>query len=211
MTYNPKHHRIDDSNTEIEVFLMRIKQLFLYGLIVLFSCWFLGFFVFGFYAYSLQYLPTPQADAIIVLTGGADRIRTGIDLLKRHKAPLLFITGVNNYVSPQELLKTQAALTKEAIYLDYYADNTYQNAQATKDWTQAQNIDSFLLVTSFYHMPRSLFEFSKQMPNAKIYPVPVFIQSSVHWTRTRSAWLVFVEYNKFIIRYIQFQIRRILL
>mgnify|MGYP003571311299 CR=1 FL=1 len=190
---------------------MHIKQLFLYGLIVLFSCWFLGFFVFGFYAYSLQYLPTPQADAIIVLTGGADRIRTGIDLLKQNKAPLLFITGVNNYVSPQELLKTQADLTKEAIYLDYSADNTYQNAQAAKDWTQEQNIDSFLLVTSFYHMPRSLFEFSKQMPNTKIYPVPVFIKRSVHWMRTRSAWLVFVEYNKFIIRYIQFQIRRILL
>ena len=176
---------------------MHIKHLFIYSLIVIFACWFLGIFISGFYAYSLQYIPVPKADAIIVLTGGAERIQTGLNLLEQKKAPLLFITGVNNYVSPQELLKTQQDITKEMVYLDYSADNTFQNAQAAKDWVEQQQVKSFLLVTSFYHMPRSLFEFSKQMPKAQIYPVPVFRHSTVHWTRTRSAWLVFIEYNKF--------------
>ena len=190
---------------------MRLKSIFFYTLTILFACWVLGLLIFGFYAYSIQYVTVPNADAIIVLTGGAERIQTGLHLLKQNKAPLLFITGVNHGVSPQELLKSQQNSIKDAIYLDYSADNTYQNALAAKDWTEQQNVKSFLLVTSFYHMPRSLFEFSKQMPKAKIYPMPVVSSSSVHWTRTRNVWLVFVEYNKFIIRFIQFQIRRIFL
>ena len=153
-----------------------------------------------------------KADAVVVLTGGADRLQTGFDLLKDKRAPLLFITGVNDSVSPQELLYMQKDILKDATYLDYSADNTYQNALAIKDWVkEQQQVKSILLVTCFYHMPRSFFEISKQIPDIKIYPVSVFLKQQEHWIHSRSAWHVFVEYNKFIIRFIQFQIRRVFL
>ena len=190
---------------------MSFRPFALYSLIIIFVCWFFGFFVFAFYACSLQVDSNQTADAIVVLTGGADRLQTGFDLLKEKRAPLLFITGVNDDVSPRQLLNQQKDALKDSIYLDYSADNTYQNALAIKDWTEEQNVKSVLLVTSFYHMPRSLFEISKKVPDVKIYPISVFLKQQEHWIRTRSAWLVFVEYNKFIIRYIQFQIRRVFL
>ena len=190
---------------------MFLKPFVLYSFIILFVCWFFGFFVFAFYACSLQTDVNQKADAVVVLTGGADRLQTGFDLLQKGRAPLLFITGVNDSVSPQQLLYEQKDILKESTYLDYSADNTFQNALAIKDWIAQQQVKSALLVTSFYHMPRSLFEISKQTPNLKVYPVSVFLKQQEHWIRSRSAWLVFVEYNKFIIRYIQFQIRRIFL
>ena len=190
---------------------MSIRPFVSYAFILIFICWFFGLFIFGFYAYSLKYTPIQQTDAIIVLTGGAERVQTGFRLLQQQKAPLLFITGVNDSVSPQQLLDRQKNIIKEATYLDYSADNTYENALAIKDWTKEQKVKSVLLVTSFYHMPRSLFEISKQTPDIQYYPVPVFINQSTHWMLTRSAWLLFIEYNKFIIRFIQFQIRRIFL
>ncbi len=187
---------------------MSFRPFALYSLIIIFVCWFFGFFAFAFYAFSLQADSNQTADAIVVLTGGADRLQTGFDLLQKKRAPLLFITGVNDGVSPQQLLDKQQDIFKQATYLDYSADNTYQNALAIKDWTEQQNVKSILLVTSFYHMPRSLFEISKKTPDIKIYPVSVFLKHQEHCIRSRSTWLVFVEYNKFIIRYIQFQIRR---
>ena len=191
---------------------MSFRPFILYSLIIAFVCWFFGFFVFAFYACSLQADSNQKADAVVVLTGGADRLQTGFDLLKDKRAPLLFITGVNDSVSPQELLYMQKDILKDATYLDYSADNTYQNALAIKDWVkEQQQVKSILLVTSFYHMPRSLFEISKQIPDIKIYPVSVFLKQQEHWIHSRSAWLVFVEYNKFIIRFIQFQIRRVFL
>ncbi len=190
---------------------MRIKPYLFYGFLIVFAIWVLGICVFGLYAYLLQFSALPSADAVVVLTGGADRLQKGFALFEKQKAPLLFITGVNEHVSPQMLAKAQQAELTSPVSLDYSADNTFENALATKKWSKGKNIKSILLVTSFYHMPRSLFEFSKQLPDVQIYPVPVFAQQNVHWTRTRSAWLIFVEYNKFIVRFIQFQIKRILL
>ena len=51
-------------------------------------------------------------------------------------------------------------------------------------------------------MPRSMFEILKHTPHLTIVPYPVFPKSfnnSVEWIKTRYAWLLFIEYHKFIV------------
>ena len=91
--------------------------------------------------------------------------------------------------------------TKAKITLGYTAENTRGNAQEINDWIQGKNIHSIILVTSFYHMPRSVFEMLQANSRLKIIPWPVFPQSfnqSVDWVKTRYAWLLFIEYHKFL-------------
>ena len=145
--------------------------------------------------------PDRPTDAVIVLTGGAGRIATGLDLLANGAAPQLYISGVNKAVSLDAImnrLPPQAAGKNAAsccIVLDYKAGNTEQNASETRAWVQRQNIHSIRLVTSNYHMPRAWLEFRSELPGVEILPYPVMsmtadLRNGRFWT------LTFLEYHK---------------
>ncbi|MBQ9089892.1 MAG: YdcF family protein [Alphaproteobacteria bacterium] len=175
--------------------------LSLYFISIFFAIWFIGFIVFCVYALSLQSDSLEQPDAVVVLTGGSNRIETGIQLMKQQKANYLLISGVNKQVTENDLLKNVSPTQRKKITLGYTAENTVGNAQEIDGWVKERNISSILLVTSFYHMPRSFFEISKLNKTLKIYPRPVFPKSygdSVNWIKTRYTWLLFLEYHKFI-------------
>lgn len=177
-------------------------SLIFYVFILILSLWVIGFCVFGLYALSLKYIPAENADAIVVLTGGEDRIATAVTLLQENRGKRLLISGVNQDVSPNELFRAHPNADSNRITLGYAARNTVGNARETADWIKQRQIASVLLVTSFYHMPRSIAEILSQTPDTRIIPYPVFpksFESSVNWIRTRHAWLLFVEYHKFII------------
>lgn len=191
-----------------------IRQLSSYFLIIGLSLWLIGFCLFSLYALSFRFTPATPTDAIVVLTGGGNRINTALELLKDKYAPHLFISGVNKAVRQQDLIKNFPPDLSNNVTLGYHAEDTKGNARETADWIRNKKIDSVLLVTSFYHMPRSIFEVLKQNPDLKIIPLPVFPKSfgnSVDWIRTRYAWLLFVEYNKFIIVHLHHLFERIFL
>ena len=170
------------------------------GILIL-TIWIIGFGCFCLYALSLRFQPAEQTDAIVVLTGGGYRVQTALELLKEKYADNLLISGVHETVKKEDLTKTLSQELAKNITLGYLAKDTKGNAQETANWTKEKNVHSILLVTSFYHMPRSIFEVLKVSPELKIIPLPVFPKSfndSVDWIRTRYAWLLFVEYHKFI-------------
>lgn len=174
---------------------------FCYVGILILTCWVIGFGCFCLYALSLRFQPAEQTDGIVVLTGGGYRVQTALDLLKEKYADHLLISGVHESVKKEDLIGLLSDELARNITLGYLAKNTRGNAQETATWVKGKNIRSILLVTSFYHMPRSIFEVLKVSPNLKIIPLPVFPKSfgdSVDWIRTRYAWLLFVEYHKFI-------------
>lgn len=183
-----------------------------YVFIIGLSVWIIGFGLFSLYALSFRFTPAEPTDAIVVLTGGGDRINTALELLKENYAKNLLISGVNKAVHPPDLIRSLPEELAENVTLGYEAEDTRGNARETADWIHTKNIQSVLLVTSFYHMPRSIFEVLNQNPNLKIIPLPVFPKSfdnSVEWVRTRYAWLLFVEYHKFIATHLQKLIERI--
>ena len=135
-----------------------------------------------------------QKDAIIVLTGGAERVNTGITLLNENSAPALFVSGVNELVTPQELLDLwdgNRPVDPCCITLGHHAQNTKQNALEAKAWIDENDINDIYLVTSDYHMPRALIEFQKVMPKTSITAYSV--ESA---TNMKTAKLVFTEYHK---------------
>ena len=143
-------------------------------------------------------------EAIIVLTGGRMRLETGLDLLAAGKAEKLFVSGVNPRVDRDTLMRALGpAARREAccIVLGHAADNTSGNARETADWMRQEGYRSLRLVTSWYHMRRSLLEFSRAMPLATVIAHPVFVRESdsESWRDwLAAAPLVVVEYHKYL-------------
>jgi uncharacterized SAM-binding protein YcdF (DUF218 family) len=150
-----------------------------------------------------------ETDAIVVLTGGSQRLETGAQLLTIGKAEKLFISGVYHGVDAAELMKplgTPAETIACCVVLGHGADNTRGNAVETASWMREQGYHSLRLVTSAYHMPRSLLEFTRAMPDTRILPNPVFaenVKQQQWWAWPGTASLVINEYNKYLVALIR--------
>ena len=143
-------------------------------------------------------------DAVVVLTGGRLRLESGLALLSEGKAKKLFISGVNPRVERDVLLRSLGApAEREAccIVLGKEADNTQGNARETAAWMHDEGYRSLRLVTSWYHMRRSLLEFSRAMPRTTIIAHPVFAHhvDPEGWFGPHGAISIVVgEYHKYL-------------
>ena len=111
-----------------------MKRWILYGLISAFLAWFGGFVWFAHYINSYDIDTHTKTDAIIVLTGGRNRISEGIRLLNDNLADKLFISGVPTDISIKQIEK-QANITADdesKIELGRKAKNTLENAIETE-------------------------------------------------------------------------------
>ncbi|HEY9056744.1 MAG TPA: YdcF family protein [Aurantimonas sp.] len=135
----------------------------------------LGLAVFGYLAggflrftEEVSLLSRPDlvdsADGIVVLTGGALRIDQAIDLLKDGRGRRLLISGVNPGTSADTLARmtsTDLAWFECCVDIDRAALNTVGNAEIASRWAREHGFEDLILVTSDYHMPRSLREFER--------------------------------------------------
>lgn len=145
-----------------------------------------------------------RTDAIVVLTGGSERIETGLALLDQGLAEQLFVSGAGALVKPGDLMPRTGSLRPEArdnITVGTAAGNTPENALETAVWARTAGIHSIRLVTAAYHMRRSLLEFRAAMPNVGIVPHAVFPPNvkSDWWRWPGTASLIAREYTKFIV------------
>ena len=150
-------------------------------------------------------VPERVTDAIVVLTGGRGRVHQGLQLLAKKRANKLFISGVYRGVDVQELLRVSQRSPGNlqcCVALGYEADSTRGNARETAGWMREQGLHSLRLVTAAYHMPRSLLEFRRVLPNAEIVPHPVFPDPAKQgdwWPWPGSASLIISEYSKYLV------------
>lgn len=181
----------------------------------------MGLWIYGFLGFvdGINTLREPgiqsnleAADAIVVLTGGSERVMIGLELLESGNGKKLFISGVHKNLNLEEILGRQPVpdqLRTCCILLGYQAGSTTGNAEETRDWMQAQNYQSLRLVTANYHMPRSLLLFRAAMPDMKIIPYPVVPESvklSEWWEHPHTIELLAIEYNKFLLATIKTRI-----
>ena len=165
---------------------------------------------FGFLWFTAQ-MPTEapddslSTDAIVVLTGGSDRLSVALDLLSADKGQKLFVSGVYRGVDVRQLLDLSQHSPEDlscCVVLGYEADNTRGNAVETAAWVHEQGFTSLRLVTASYHMPRSLLEFHRLMPDIEIVPHPVFpehFKQKNWWMWPGSTSLLFTEYTKYLV------------
>lgn len=173
--------------------------------LVAFAVWLAGFGWFVVSSLMTAGGPAlPPTDAIVVLTGGKQRLETGIALLAAGKAKKLFISGVNPQVDRALLLRVLGPAARQeecCIALGHQADNTFENAQETAGWMRAEGFASLRLVTSWYHMRRALLEFGRAMPDRTIFAHPVFashVEPEEWWGRHGALLLVLAEYHKYL-------------
>ncbi|MCB2081984.1 MAG: YdcF family protein [Hyphomicrobiales bacterium] len=187
--------------------------------LVLLAIFLLILWAVGLYGFT-QIIPRTSTDnlqdtdAIVVLTGGADRIREGVILLAKKKASYLFISGVNENTTLPELFRMNGINPRAAdtlgsrISAGHTAEDTMGNAREVTEWVERlqkwrgkNHIRSIRLVTSNYHMVRALLEFHAMMPRIRIIPHPV-ISENVHlqnwWEYPGTRTLILSEYHKLL-------------
>ncbi|MEM7621006.1 MAG: YdcF family protein [Pseudomonadota bacterium] len=180
-------------------FLSRVALIFI-ALSTLLLC--TGFFIFIRFITPEKPKSVKNAQAIVALTGGPQRIEEAVFLLSQGKAERLLISGVNAETSRQDLKRQLPKYEKFflcCIDLGHIARNTIGNALETRNWVKTKGFSSLIVVTASYHMPRSIIELRRAMPNVELIPYPVN-PNKLHideiWSYPGTLWLVFKEYIK---------------
>ncbi len=143
-------------------------------------------------------------DAVVVLTGGRDRVVRALEIMQDSNAERLLITGVHPETTIQQIALTtqnQTDLFSCCVDLDRRARNTVDNAREAANWAREHGFSKLLVVTSSYHMPRSLVEFNAAMDGVNLVPYPVFSEGLLldkWWTSYPTARLLMREYLKYI-------------
>ena len=166
--------------------------------------WSAGFFLF---AHKIETFSTPPStihtDAIVVLTGGAERINTGLDLLQSGSAEKLLISGVDERVTLDKIMSMWKGHMDNpdcCIFIGHMAQNTKQNAVEARQWADQMYVRSIRLVTSGYHMPRAIVELHAAMPDIEILPHPIFPGNGETSSWKNQRLIVMAnEYNKTIL------------
>lgn len=163
-----------------------------------------GFIAFALSATTVRPPSAENADAIVVVTGGEDRINVALGLLRQGGGKRLLISGVNPRTSTgaiREHTGEDRRLFECCVDIGREAHDTVGNAEETRDWAAQRRYQKLVVVTSSYHMPRTLVEFSRAMPDVGFVAHPVLsrnVRDHAWWQSPGTLRLLFGEYVKFI-------------
>lgn len=114
-----------------------------------------------------------------VVAHAADRLLAPAELARRYpNARIVFTGGTANLISTDAREADYSApilenlgIPQERLILERYSRNTYENAIFTKQLVAPKPGERWLLVTSAFHMPRSIGIFRKAGFDVEAYPV----------------------------------------
>ena len=127
-----------------------------------------------------------------------------IDLLARGQGQRLLISGVNPMTTEREIARLRPEherIIACCVDLDRTAVNTITNATETRRWVMDRGFKSLIVVTSSYHMPRSLIELGRAIPNVTLVAYPIQSRNfhpDTWWRHLPSARILLSEYIKLL-------------
>jgi len=146
-----------------------------------------------------------RAQGIVALTGRSDaRIAEAMQLLEDRKGRRLLISGVNRQATREDIrsvARAPSGLFDCCVDLGFSAADTVGNARETAAWARRYGFRRLIVVTSDYHLPRSLLELKGAMPEAELQGYPIRTQEldSGDWWRTpASSRRMILEYTKYV-------------
>ncbi len=157
--------------------------------------WLLGF------AWFALFLPQPlgawRTDAVVVLTGGPQRIDRALDLLESGQTRRVLISGVGAEVRPVDLAREYGRpldLFNCCVALGREAVDTRSNATEVARWVERRGYRSIRLVTTDWHMRRARYELGR------VFGPDVVVLVDAVPSRP-SLGTLWVEYNKLVLRW----------
>ncbi len=168
---------------------------------------------FIFFVYSIHRVEAPSAfpanAGIVAFTGAAGRIEKGLELLKTGKGKRLLISGVH----PDNRIADLAAehegysdLFECCVDLDAEALDTAGNARETLAWADENGFDALIIVTSDWHLPRSLLELRQADDRKTLIGAPVrtdVIREGIWLSNSATLRLLAQEYAKYLLTIIR--------
>ena len=144
----------------------------------------------------------------IVLTGGDNRVKKSLKIFFQIKNnnKNLFISGVGKGFDKKTLKKlTQENINNEKIIeccvqIEGISRNTFSNAVESLKWVKSKKINSFVLLTNNYHMPRAMLEFKSIFNDISITPY-AFVDENKKWWKTKINYIS--EYLKYKLTYLR--------
>lgn len=184
---------------------LRFAGTSVFAILLLTTAFFGGFAAFSTHVSRLTTPAVPEeADAIIVLTGGHQRLDAAVDLLKSGKGKRLLISGVNPAARAIDLQLATGGdprLFACCVDIDRAALDTIGNAEESAKWVNSHAYGKVIVVTNNYHMPRSLLELQRMIEGTELLPYPVVNTrlDGGEWLRNSEALRVlFTEYTKYL-------------
>ena len=107
---------------------------------------------------------------VVVLTGGRYRISRTTDFVNKNCTRSVFVSGVFPKTMQNHIFPPDKFFKRTPVVLGKKARNTHENAIEIKEWRKRTGINEILLITSDYHMIRSLLEIEDVNPDLKIIP-----------------------------------------
>jgi uncharacterized SAM-binding protein YcdF (DUF218 family) len=123
--------------------------------------------------------PVAEARGEVALTDAAERMTAVAELARRYPDARILFSGGSGRLVFQDVLESDLAarmfasfgIEKSRIALEARARDTLENARFSKALADPKPGERWLLVTSAYHMPRSIGAFRRAGFTVEAYPV----------------------------------------
>jgi len=156
-----------------------MRKLFIYFFSLFLILLILGFFYFLKVITYTNVIIGKNIDGIAILTGGKGRIDLGLRLFTKQSNIKLIISGVDKKVSINSVLPSKFQ-ENNRIYIDQVSESTFDNAVVIADWAKKNQLYNINVITSYYHMPRSMLLLKKFTEKVNYYAYPVKKEKSKH-------------------------------
>ncbi len=134
----------------------------------------LGFVAFLRVSAAAPEQPQQRTDGIVVLTGGAERVATGLRLLREELGRWMLISGVHRDTMLEDLASGgELGALAQRVELGRAATSTRGNAAEVAEWARTYRLRSIRVVTAGYHMPRAMLELRRALPGVQLLAWPV--------------------------------------
>lgn len=138
--------------------------------------------------------PTPQA--LLVLEGNVERVKFAAQFSQSHPTLPIWVSGNPEGFNRNQSIFKQAGIPLKRIHYDFCAVDTVTNFTCNADTFSAQQIRHIYVVTSTYHMSRSLAIASIVLGSRGILSTPLPVPSEA---APEGAWRTLRDYIRCVI------------